>query len=176
MLISGKQKLTIIKGISNKSGGIEKSWNGVNSILSRNLPTTEINRIDVGDNSCTTPLEISNALNYHFTNIGPRLADNISKTSVCFEDYITPTDSSFTLNETHCGVVHRLVSSLRVDKATGLDDISARLLKEACPEIVPSLTHIINLSIRCGYFPDEWKIPKVLPSYKEDIKSDPDNF
>ena len=77
MLISGKQKLTIIKGISNKSGGIEKSWNGVNSILSRNLPTTEINRIDVGDNSCTTPLEISNALNYHFTHIGPRLADNI---------------------------------------------------------------------------------------------------
>ena len=126
--------------------------------------TTEINRIDVGDNS----LEISNALNYHFTHIGPRLADNISKTSVCFEDYITPTDSSFTLNETHCGVVHRLVSSLRVDKATGLNDISARLLKEACPEIVPSLTHIINL--------DEWKIPKVLPSYKEDIKSDPDNF
>ena len=41
--------------------------------------TTEINRIDVGDNSCTTPLEISNALNYHFTHIGPRLADNISK-------------------------------------------------------------------------------------------------
>ena len=122
------------------------------------------------------PLEISNALNYHFTHIGPRLADNISKTSVCFEDYITPTDSSFTLNETHCGIVHRLVSSLRVAKATGLDDISARLLKEACPEIVPSLTHIINLSIRCGYFPDEWKIPKVLPSYKEDIKSDPDNF
>ena len=93
--------------------------------------TTEINRIDVGDNSCTTPLEISNALNYHFTHIGPRLADNISKTSVCFEDYITPTDSSFTLNETHCGVVHRLVSSLRVDKATGLDDIFCEAFKRS---------------------------------------------
>ena len=156
--------------------GIEKSWNGVNSILGRNLPTTEINRIDVGDNSCTTPLEISNALNYHFTHIGPRLVDNISTTSVCFEDYITPTDYSFTLNETHCGVVHRLVSSLRVDKATGLDGISARLLKETCPDIVSSLTYIINLSIRCGYFPDEWKISKVLPLYKEDIKSDPNNY
>ena len=157
-------------------GDIKKSWKGVNSILGRNLPTTEINRIDVGDNSSTTPLEISNALNYHFTHIGPRLADNIPKTSVCFEDYITPSNYSFTLNETHCGVVHRLVSSLRVDKATGLDGISARLLKEACPEIVPSLTHIINLFIRCGYFPDEWKISKVLPLYKEDIKSDPNNY
>ena len=41
---------------------------------------------------------------------------------------------------------------------------------------MPSLTHIINLSIRCGYFPDEWKISKVLPLYKEDIKSDPNNY
>ena len=68
------------------------------------------------------------------------------------------------------------MSSLRVDKATRLDGISARLLKEACPEIVPSLTHIINLSIRCGYFPDEWKISKVLPLYREDIKFDPNNY
>ena len=41
---------------------------------------------------------------------------------------------------------------------------------------MPSLTHIINLSIRCGYFPDEWKISKVLPLYREDIKSDPNNY
>ena len=124
-------------------------------MLGRILQTTEIDKIDVGDNSCTTPLEISNALNYHITHIGPWLADNIPKTNVCFEDYITPSGSSFKLSETHCGVVDRLVRSLRVDKATGLDGISARLLKEACPEIVPSLTHITNLSIRCGYFPDE---------------------
>ena len=100
----------------------------------------------------------------------------IPKTSVCFEDYITPSDSSFTLNKTPCGVVHHLVSSLRVNKATGLDDISARLLKEACPEIVPSLTDIINLSIWYGYFPDQWKVSKGLPLYKEDIKSDPNNY
>ena len=84
--------------------------------------------------------------------------------------------SSFTLNEISCDVVHRLVSSLRIDKATGLDDISARLLKEACPEIVPPLTHIINLSIRSGCFPEDWKISKVLPLYKADIKSDPNNY
>ena len=137
---------------------------------------TEINRIDVGDNSSTTPWEISDALYYHFTHIAPRLADNIPKTSICFEDYTTSSESSFTLNETHCGVVRRLVSSLRVDKATGIDGSSPRLLKEACPEIVPSLTHIINLSIRCGYFPDQWKISKVLHLYKEDIKSDPNNY
>ena len=38
-------------------GDIKKSWKGVNSILGQNLPTTEINRIDVRDKSSTTPLE-----------------------------------------------------------------------------------------------------------------------
>ena len=76
---------------------------------------------------------------YSLTRIGPRLADNIPKTSVCFENYITPSNSSFTLNVTNCGVVYRLVNSLWVDKATGLDGISARLLKKGCPEIVLSL-------------------------------------
>ena len=80
------------------------------------------------------------------------------------------------MTESHCGVVHRLVSSLRVDKATGLDGSSARLLKEACPDIRPSLTHIINLSIRCRCFPDEGKISKVLPLNKEDIESDPNKY
>ena len=71
------------------------SWKGVNSMLGRNLPTK-------------------------FTT-GSRFADNISKTSVCFQDYIPLSDSSFTLRVTHCGVVHRSVSSLQLDKATGLD-------------------------------------------------------
>ena len=95
------------------------------------------------------------------TVIGPRLAGNIPESSVSFEDYITPSVSSFTLNEISCDVVHRLVSSLQIDKAAGLDGISSRLLKEACPRIVRSLTHIINLSISSGFFPEEWKISKV---------------
>lgn len=80
------------------------------------------------------------------------------------------------MREIHCGVVQRLISFLQVNKATGLDGISARLLKEAGPVIVPSFTHIINLSIRTGYLPDNWKISKVLPVYKEDTNSDPNNY
>ena len=104
------------------------------------------------------PIEISNGLNSHFTHIGPRLANNIPQSSDCFEDFIMPSDSSFTLRETHCGVVQRLICSLQVKKATGLNGISVRLLKEAVPVIVPSPTHIINLFIVSGYFPEKWKI------------------
>ena len=54
----------------------------------------------------------------------------------------------------------------KINKTCGLDGISARLLKDASPVIVPSLTFIVNLSIRTGIFTDDWKISKVTPIYK----------
>ena len=44
------------------------------------------------------------------------------------------------------------------------------------PIVAPSLTHIINLSIITGIFPDEWKLARVSPIYKEGAKSDPNNY
>ena len=72
--------------------------------------------------------------------------------------------------------VLKLINSLPLNKASGLDGISCRLLKEAAPVVVPSLTHIINLSITTGIFPDEWKLARVSPIYKEGAKSDPNNY
>lgn len=124
----------------------------------------------------TDPNDISNALNAHFTKIGPTLANSIPETGNSFEDFINPSMSSFSLTETNVGVVHRLIKSLALNKATGLDGISSRLLREAADIVVPSLTNIINLSIRSGVFPDKWKVTKVPPVYKDDIKSEASRY
>ena len=57
-----------------------------------------------------------------------------------------------------------------------LDNISARLLKEAAPVVTHSLTYIMNLSITTGIFPNSWKIAKVTPIFKEDARTDPNNY
>ena len=51
-------------------------------------------------------------------------------------------------------------------KATGLDDISCKILELARPVIVDSLTFIMNLSLSTGVFPNDWKIAKVVPLHK----------
>ena len=72
-----------------------------------------------------------------------------------------PSDSGFTPRETHCGVVRRLICSLQVNKATGLDGISVRLLKEAGPGIVPSLSPILSIyPLEVGAFQTNGKFPK----------------
>ena len=46
-----------------------------------------------GDKICTVHVEISTALNSHFTHNEPRLASNIPQTNDCFEGKIMPSDS-----------------------------------------------------------------------------------
>ena len=64
-------------------------------------------------------------------------------------------------------LVMKLISNLDESKATGSDDISIRLLKEANPGIVPWITRFINLSLSTGVFPDEWKHAKICPLFKK---------
>ena len=68
------------------------------------------------------------------------------------------------------------LSNLSKSKATGLDGISARLLRE-CPDLISeSLTLIFNRSINTGIFPDEWKYAKVIPIHKHGKRNCTDNY
>ena len=68
------------------------------------------------------------------------------------------------------------MSNLSKWKATGLDGISARLLRE-CPDLISeSLTLIFNRSINTGIFPDEWKYAKVIPVHKHGKRNCTDNY
>ena len=68
------------------------------------------------------------------------------------------------------------MSNLSKSKATGLDGISARLLRE-CPDLISeSLTLIFNRSINTGIFPDEWKYAKVIPIHQHGKRNCTDNY
>ncbi|EDO32209.1 predicted protein, partial [Nematostella vectensis] len=61
-------------------------------------------------------------------------------------------------------------------KATGLDRIPARILRECSDLIAASLCLIFNRSIISGIFPDEWKSAKVTPLFKNGQRSDINNY
>ena len=43
-------------------------------------------------------------------------------------------------------------------KATGLDGISARFLKDGASVIAPTVTFLVNLSLSTGIVPCDWKM------------------
>ena len=91
-------------------------------------------------------------------------------------DYMQPTNLSFKLKNVSSESVQKLLSNFDVNKATGLDKISSRLVKETGPAIADSSYNIFNRSIDSGIFPDDWKSAKVAPIYKKNEKNDPCNY
>ena len=68
-----------------------------------------------------------------------------------------------------------LLSKLCKSKATGLDKISERLLREYADLVASSLCAIFNRSIISGIFLTEWKSTKVIPLFKQGEHSELNN-
>ena len=66
--------------------------------------------------------------------------------------------------------------SLNPAKSTGLDGISAIMLKSTASAIAPSLTKPFNMSIVAGYFPTDWKCSRITPIFKSSDPSLPKNY
>ena len=62
---------------------------------------------------------------------------------------------------------HNIINRMQTKKNCKLDKISTKLLKGVLPSVLPSLTHIINLSWDQGKFEEEWKTAIVRPLQKK---------
>jgi len=72
--------------------------------------------------------------------------------------------------------VLKYINHLSHSKATGLDGIPARFVKDGAAVIAGPLTHIINLSLIQGRVPDDLKMARVVPLYKKSDKTDVGNY
>lgn len=61
-----------------------------------------------------------------------------------------------------------LLENLDGKKSFGIDKVHPFLLSVGALETVKPLTHVINLSLIQGKFPDTLKIAKVAPVFKQD--------
>ena len=61
-------------------------------------------------------------------------------------------------------------------KATGLDNISAKIMRECADLISVSLCDLFDKSLLSGIFPDDWKRARVTPLFKKGEASDLNNY
>ena len=60
--------------------------------------------------------------------------------------------------------------------ASGYDYIVGSIMKQCVDNYITLLTHIINLSIAQGYFPDDCKVAKVILIFKDGDPQDIQNY
>lgn len=81
---------------------------------------------------------------------------------------------SFSVVDEEC--VCKIVLSIGQGKATGLDSMPAKFLRDGIHQIKAPLTHIINLTIHHGEIPADLRMARVVPLHKKNSKTDVGNF
>ena len=82
----------------------------------------------------------------------------------------------FKLRKITVSEVCKALKELKSKKATGVDGIPARLLKDGSDALASPLSVIFNLTIELNVIPAEWKKAKVTPLHKSGPKDDPRNY
>ena len=65
---------------------------------------------------------------------------------------------------------------LKRKKASGPDNLPPNLLRDSASILAKPLAYVINLSLRTGLFPDEWKLARVVPIYKSGTRDSFENY
>ena len=120
----------------------------------------------INDKVETSHHVIANKFNQYFTNIGNDLAEKIPHTETDPVAYIKSSiPESIYLSDVDSTEVVKIIKSLK-NASAGSDGVHAKIVKESYALYVEPLVHILNLSIRQGFFPNSMKIAKVIPLYK----------
>ena len=128
----------------------------------------------------TSPKGLATTMNRYFISKVNRLRqgipDNNSDPLELLRQTMSRRNCSLHLRPVHPDEILKIITNLQNSKSTGLDYIDTYTIKLIAHDILPAITHIVNLSIRDGIFPRSWKSAKVVPLLKKDDPLNPKNY
>ena len=150
-------------------------WKTLKTLVPNGKNTTSVKRLVTEDGiDVTCPKGIADHFNNFFVNVGVTLASKFSTDTSKVNPPVSEKLFNFSKTNTKCVQDH--IKDLKNGKATGLDGIGSRILKAGAPVLSIYLSKIFNCSLATGYVPKCWKMKRVSPVHKGDVKTDPSNF
>ena len=124
-----------------------------------------------GDQKASTPAAKANLFNRFFASVFQK--PNLHSTTINTQ---AVAGNELHLIQTSIEEVTKELKAINPSKAHGPDQIPGRLLTECASEIAPSLMRLINLSLRVGCVPKDWKCANIVPVLKKANKEDVTNY
>ena len=122
------------------------------------------------------PKEIADSMNHFFIskvkNLQKKLPEKKNDPLKHLKKIMKKRKSTFKFMPVSQDEVKEIVSNLKNSKATGLDYIDTNTIKLVIDEILPAITHVVNLSLMNQEFPLSYKQSKIIPLLKKP-KDDP---
>ena len=160
---------------------------GANKILRYSNKSKSLPNIDlyIDNENCYEDKKIADHFNTFVTTVAlvlvqklPPCSQLFSISSEIFKKFYKIRNSKskvFRLQTMNEEFVSKELGSLNSSKSTGLDNTSARFLKNGAPFFGNCLSYIIDISITCGEVPDELKSARVKPLLKKTCRSEVGN-
>jgi hypothetical protein len=127
-----------------------------------------------------SPAGLAGTMNSFFIDKVARLRNGIPASNADplakLKESMSDRQCSLALKTVNPEEVLKVIKSLKNSKSTGTDNIDTWVIKLVASDILPALTHIINLSIMQSKFPTMWKHAKVVPLLKKGDRLTPQNY
>ena len=168
------------KDLIESSLGPREMWSSLNSVIGGKSTGDTLTQIQDGKTILCEPKALASKFNKFFATIGSKISSRLRAVATDAWLKYEPENQSelnpLDLQPVNHETVRTILNSLKVNKAGGLDKISARMIKDAGYELAPSIAYLVNKSITDGIVPDLWKIARVTPVYKADDKLLVENY
>ena len=140
--------------------------------------------LNIDGNICFDKGSNANCFNEFYTTVASKLVEKLPAcvhkfgksfvTKYYFNLGVVSNSHSFSLVPE--SQVLKYLNNLTANKATGLDAIPSRFVKDGSSIIAQPLAHIINLSLIQGVVPDDLKSARVVPIFKKNDKTSVGNY
>ena len=172
------KKLTIADQLRNSKNNPRETWKILNNVIGKTQAHQKISKLIVNDTQIEDDLGIANAFNDFFVKIGKEISDNVPLITKSFEDYMPPTPNivPLRLQNTTPEYVITIVKSMAGKNSADFDGVSSKMIKFVIQSIAIPLSHIFNLSLSSGTFPEKLKKSRVIPIFKNGSKHDCNNY
>lgn len=150
------------------SGNLRQTWKLLQKItqsepVKKDLETFVEDGIEIINKN-----DIANKFNQYFVNIGERLAGLIPNSSVHFSTFLKKDyTNSLCLFPTDASEIINIVMKFENKSSFGYDNIPVRVMKASIYNIAEYVSNLVNCSLSSGIFPDQLKIAKVCPIFKD---------
>jgi hypothetical protein len=149
------------------AGNLCHTWKLINNILDKNKSENFVANFVKDGIIINSPKNIVDNFNEYFVNIGSNLASKIPPATNHFTSYMKKSPlNSFSLFFTDAYEVVNTVNDISKKSSFGYDNVPVDIMKVCIEPIAKPLAALINCSFRSGTFPDQLKIAKICPIFK----------
>ena len=159
-----------LESCNNDSGKLWKNILGWLNWCSSGSPS----KLYHGGQIVTSPARLADIMNNFFVNKVTKICSELPNRNDdplrTLKRIVENRSETFSIKCVHPDDVKKIILCLKNGKSSGMDNIDTYIVKLIVDDILPAVTHIVNLSIQQSVFPSRYKVAKIIPLLK---KGDP---